>query len=111
MFGFGGRRDVVQDLHRLWDTYREIVSKQHHVRSELEKVYVLERREAELKAHLARIRSIADMQTATNEARRILQEEYHFVALIEQHAQRSRQRIDEQLSLISRVKRDLSRHR
>lgn len=107
VFGRRGRERVVEDLHRLWNQYKDLVSKQHHLRTELEKLYNLEKREAELKGHLARLRSMNDLTDIARGARHILDEELHYVVIIERNVDRCMGHLKEQKHLIRRIRRDL----
>lgn len=109
VFGRKGRERVVNDLHKLWNHYRDIVSKQHHLRTELEKLYNLEKREAELKGQLARLRSMKDLASVARGARLILDEELHYVIIIEQNVDRCLRHLKEQKHLIRRIRRDIRR--
>ncbi len=109
VFGRRGRERVVEDLHRLWNHYKDLVSKQHHLRTELEKLYNLEKREAELKGNLARLRSMNDLADIARGARQILDEELHYVVIIERNVDRCMGHLKEQKHLIRRIRRDLRR--
>jgi len=109
VFGRGGREKVIDDLHKLWKHYKEIVSKQHHLRTDLEHVYHLEKREADLKKHLSRIRSVKDIDRAGAEARKIIEDEFHYIKLIEHNVNKCMGHLKDQKSLIKRMKKDLAR--
>ncbi len=109
VFGRKGRERVVHDLHKLWNHYKDIVSKQHHLRTELDKLYRLEKREAELKAHLARLNKMSDLTDIVKGAQKILDEELHYVVLIERNIDRCMRHLKDQKALIKRIKRDLRR--
>ncbi len=107
LFGKSGRERVVDDLKRLWNYYRDIVSKQHHLRTDLERLYQLERREAELRKHVLRIQGIRDLDRAADDARRILKNELHHVDLIEKNIDRCMSHMKYQKGLIRRIRKDL----
>ena len=109
VFGRRGRERVVNDLHKLWDHYKDIVSKQHHLRTELDKLYRLEKRESELKDHLARLNNMNDLNDIARGARKILDQELHFVVLIERNIDRCMRHLKDQKALIRRIRRDLRR--
>ncbi len=107
MFGSKGRDRVMKDMHRLWDHYKEIVSKQHHLRTELDKLYKIEQREAELQKHLHNLRNAKDLTKIAHEAQRIIKEELHYVVLIEKNVDRCIRHLKDQKSLIKRIRKDL----
>ncbi len=106
-FGKRGRERVVDDLKRLWGYYSDIVNKQHHLRTDLERLYQLERREAELRKHVLRIQGIRDLDRAADDARTILRNELHHVDLIEKNIDRCMSHMKDQKGLIRRIRKDL----
>ncbi len=107
LFGKKGHQAVINDLSRVVLCYREITLDEHRIREDLERVFAMERREAELRKKISQLRSMGDAQGIADEGRRVLREELRYLHDAEHRINRCIHYINEQKRKIRNARRGM----